>query len=72
MTGSRLRTMTYSNPEGYERFMGRWSARLAQLLDQQTGADLARELRSMILKVRSDGSFALPARAWAVAGTADR
>jgi hypothetical protein len=31
MTGSRLRTMTYSNPEGYERFMGRWSARLAPL-----------------------------------------
>jgi hypothetical protein len=41
---------------------------LAAAINQETGGALARELRDMILKTRPDGSFFLPARAWAVAG----
>jgi len=29
--------MTYSNPKGYEQFMGRWSARLAPLFVRFAG-----------------------------------
>jgi SAM-dependent methyltransferase len=40
----------------------------AAAINQETGGALARELRDMIPKTRTDGSFFIPARAWAVAG----
>ena len=40
----------------------------AAATNQETGGALATELRNMIPKMRPDGSFVLPARAWAVAG----
>lgn len=41
-------------------------------LNRETHGALANALRDIIPNVRSDGSFVLPARAWAVAGTAGR
>lgn len=41
-------------------------------LNRETDGALANALRDIIPNVRSDGSFVLPARAWAVAGTAGR
>jgi SAM-dependent methyltransferase len=43
----------------------------AAAINQETGGALARKLRNMIPKMRPDGSFVLPARAWAVAGIVD-
>ena len=45
---------------------------LAAALNTQTDGALATALREMIPDVRPDGSFALPALAWAVAGTAGK
>jgi hypothetical protein len=42
----------------------------AAAINQETGGALAREVRNMIPKMKPDGSFVLPARAWAVAGIA--
>jgi hypothetical protein len=42
----------------------------AAALNTETGGTLAGTLRDMIREVRPDGSFALPAVAWAIAGTA--
>jgi SAM-dependent methyltransferase len=42
----------------------------AAAINRETGGALARELRNMIPKARPDGSFGLPARAWAAAGIA--
>jgi hypothetical protein len=42
----------------------------AAALNTTTGGSLAAALREMIPEVRPDGSFVLPAVAWAVAGTA--
>jgi SAM-dependent methyltransferase len=42
----------------------------AAALDTETGGAVASVLRDMVPDVRSDGSFVLPALAWAVAGTA--
>jgi hypothetical protein len=97
--------VSYSNPAAYERFMGRWSARLAPstttlemsmefssfddywqpflggstptsafgaAVNTQTEGALARMLRDKLPGVQPDGSFAIPARAWAVKGTARR
>ena len=44
----------------------------ARDLDDATGGDLARALRSEIRDIRLDGSFVLHARAWAVTGTTIR
>ncbi len=41
----------------------------AATVDSQTGGALARALRDKLTGIRSDGSFVLPARAWAVKGT---
>ena len=43
---------------------------LAAAINEESGGALATELRNMIPKMRPDGSFVLPARAWAVAGIA--
>jgi hypothetical protein len=40
----------------------------AATINEETGGALATELRNMIPNKRPDGSFVLPARAWAVAG----
>jgi hypothetical protein len=40
----------------------------AKVLNAETGGELAKALRGMIPNVRGDGSFTLPAVAWAVAG----
>jgi SAM-dependent methyltransferase len=44
------------------------SCQFAVAVDRQTGGELGRELRRIIPDMRPDGSFALPARALAVAG----
>jgi SAM-dependent methyltransferase len=41
----------------------------AAALERQTGGAVARALRELIAGVQVDGSFVLPARAWAVKGT---
>jgi len=46
------------------------TSRLAVTIDRETRGALAQQLAGMIADVQSDGSFVLPARAWAVAGTA--
>jgi hypothetical protein len=43
----------------------------AASLNQRTGGALAKKFRDLIPPLRPDGSFVLPARAWAVAGKVD-
>lgn len=43
---------------------------LAAAIDKETGGALARALHDKITDIQPDGSFALPARAWSVAGVA--
>jgi ubiquinone/menaquinone biosynthesis C-methylase UbiE len=42
----------------------------AAAINKETGGALARALRDKITDIQPDGSFSLPARAWAIAGTA--
>jgi SAM-dependent methyltransferase len=44
------------------------SSAFAQMLERETGGALSRRLRASIPSGRADGSFTLPARAWAVRG----
>jgi ubiquinone/menaquinone biosynthesis C-methylase UbiE len=48
------------------------SSSFAAAVNQQTGGALAKKLRDIIPRFRPDGSFVLPARAWAVAGIVGR
>ena len=64
--------MHYSSFEDYwEPFLGGATptSAFAASLNALSGGDLARVLREKLPAVQSDGSFVLPARAWAIKGT---
>jgi SAM-dependent methyltransferase len=64
-------TMEFSSFEDYwEPFLGESTptSAFAAALERQTVGALTRALREQIANVRADGSFVLPARAWAVKG----
>jgi ubiquinone/menaquinone biosynthesis C-methylase UbiE len=66
-------SMTFSSFDDYwQPFLGGATptSTLAAAIDKETGGALARTLRDKIPDVQPDGSFALAARAWAVAGAA--
>lgn len=65
-------SMHYSSFEDYwEPFLGGATptSAFAASLNALSGGDLARVLREKLPAVQSDGSFVLPARAWAIKGT---
>ena len=63
-------SMEFESFDDYWRpFLGGATPAFAAALDTETGGALADALRDMIPDLRPDGSFDLPALAWAVAGT---
>ena len=66
-------SMTFGSFDDYWRpFLGGATptSTFAAAINEETGGALARALRDKITDVQPDGSFVLPARAWALAGAA--
>lgn len=78
---SAVRTSTLELSMEFDSFDDFWLPLLGEAtptsafmatLNRETDGALANALRDIIPNARSDGAFVLPARAWAVAGTAGR
>jgi SAM-dependent methyltransferase len=78
---SDITTATLDLPMHYTSFKDYWepflsgatpTSAFAASLDALTGGGLARVLREKLPAVQPDGSFVLPARAWAIKGTSQR
>ena len=76
---SDIRTATLELPMHYSSFNDYWqpflggstpTSAFAAAVNARTGGALARVLRDRLTGVQPDGSFVLPARAWAIKGTA--
>jgi ubiquinone/menaquinone biosynthesis C-methylase UbiE len=66
-------SMTFGSFDDYwQPFLGGATptSTFAAAINKETGGALVRTLRDKITDIQPDGSFALPARAWAVAGAA--
>jgi SAM-dependent methyltransferase len=75
---SDISTATLDLPMYYPSFQDYWqpflggstpTSAFASAVNAQTGGALARALRDRLSGVQPDGSFVLPARAWAIKGT---